>query len=148
MIKFLINLSVGLVKLYWKASSKFEAPVEWRMYLLNFGPIYKMRFFGAIWNSFSVLRHNTSSSLPNLSYTASFTACSLYLTDVWIHFHNLFHYFAHFKWVLYNFSFSFWLFHTNKLTFLIQSILYPLKPWIKSHLLFAGIIRSSPFSPR
>jgi hypothetical protein len=24
---------------------------------------------------------------------------------------------------------------------------YPLKLWIKSHLLFAGIIRSSPFSP-
>ena len=25
---------------------------------------------------------------------------------------------------------------------------WPLKAWIKSHLLFAGIIRSSPFSPR
>jgi hypothetical protein len=28
------------------------------------------------------------------------------------------------------------------------SLNYPFKPRIKSHLLFAGIIRSSPFSPR
>jgi len=28
MIKFFIYLSVGLVKLYWKPSSKFEAPTD------------------------------------------------------------------------------------------------------------------------
>ena len=56
-----------------------------------------MHFFGAIWNIFSVLLHNISSSLLNLSYTASFTACNVYSPDVWVQFHNLFHYVAHFK---------------------------------------------------
>ena len=34
------------------------------------------------------------------------------------------------------------------LVFLLWYIFNPLKPELKSHLLFAGIIRSSPFSPR
>jgi hypothetical protein len=32
--------------------------------------------------------------------------------------------------------------------FIVEWNIYPFKPRIKSHLLFAGIIRSSPFSPR
>jgi len=33
-------------------------------------------------------------------------------------------------------------------TYSCETWIYPFKPRIKSHLLFAGIIRSSPFSPR
>jgi len=38
--------------------------------------------------------------------------------------------------------------HYYKMALLRFCCIQPFKPRIKSHLLFAGIIRSSPFSPR
>jgi len=36
----------------------------------------------------------------------------------------------------------------NILEYMARLTFYPFKRWIKSHLPFAGIIRSSPYSPR